>query len=298
MTEIETIIKLMQTKTQVSDFVEDYKRYLSVNHPQQIKPYCNRLKRKKSHEGAMAEAVVFPFLKAYHENVQLEEDAIDGGADFRCRSANTEFVVEVTCLGSKFVSSHTGLPNVIGSGGHFNMLPNLKIRQMANRKSNQIRRYNCPVVLVLASMHTHASAVLNAESASQILRGETMIEISPNYSGQKSSIKEVSNPTDCTFFRWEKRKLKSCRRGISAILLFVISGANAEAIGILHPDPHFDFPIELLPTVPFGRLREWPLEHDRIRMEWISHNEGIAEWMKPAKFWYDELRSHSVKLNG
>ena len=290
MTEMETIIRLRQTKTKVSDFVDDFKRYLSTNHPQLVKPYRDRLKRREACEGAQSEAVVFPFLKSHYEHVQIEEDATGGGADFRCKTADTDFVVEVTCLGSEFVTSQTGLPNMVGSGGHYDMLPSGKIRQRASEKANQIKRYECPAVLVLASIHTHAPAIMNTESAAQLLRGETIIEISHNYLGKASSIKEVSDPRNCTFFRWKNGRLESCRRSISAILLFVISGANADVIGILHPDPYYEFLIELLPSVPFGRLREWPLEHDIIRMEWISHDEGIKEWMEPKKFWYDEMR--------
>ena len=292
MTEIETITKLLRTETQLSDFVEDYEHFLSIHHPQHVKPYRDRLKRKESREGAQSEAVVFPFLKAHHEQVDLEEDSINGGTDFRCNTTKPQFVVEVTCLGSEFVTSQTGLPNVIrSSSGHYDMLPSRKIRQRASEKANQIRRYKCPAILVLTSMHTHARAFMDTEGAAQLLRGERVIEISHNYLGKTSSVKEVSNPAECTFFRWENRRLESCRRSISAILLFVISGANAYVIGILHPDPYYEFPIELLPSVSFGRLKEWPLERDRIRMEWISHNEGVKTWMGPAKFWYDEMRS-------
>ena len=289
--EIETIKKLLCTETQLSDFVEDYEHFLRIHHPQHVKPYRDRLKRKESREGAQSEAVVFPFLKGHHGQVDLEEDTINGGTDFRCNTTKSQFVVEVTCLGSEFVTSQTGLPNVVGSSGHYDMLPNRKLRQRASEKANQIKRYKCPAVLVLASMHTHARALLNTESAAQLLRGKRVIEISHNYLGKTSSVKEVADPTDCTFFRWKNGRLESCRRNISAILLFAISGANADVIGILHPDPCYEFPIEFLPSVPFGRLREWPLEHDRIRMEWISHDEGIKEWMEPTKFWYDEMRS-------
>ena len=291
MTEIETITKLLRTETQLSDFVEDYEHFLSIHHPQHVKPYRDRLKRKESREGAQSEAVVFPFLKSHYEHVHVEEDAIGGGADFRCKTADTEFVVEVTCLGSEFATSQTGLPNVIGPSGAYDMIANRKIRQRASEKANQIRRYKCPAVLILASMHAYAPAFLNTESAAQLLRGETIIEISHNYLGKTSSIKEVSNPTDCTFFRWKNRRLESCRRSISAILLLVISGANVDVIGILHPHPYYEFPMKLLPSVPFGRLTKWPPEHDRIHMEWISHNEGIKRLMKPARFWYDEMRS-------
>ena len=291
MTEIETIKKLLCTETQLSDFVEDYEHLLSIHHPQHVKPYRDRLKRKESREGAQSEAVVFPFLKGHHGQVDLEEDTINGGTDFRCNTTKSQFVVEVTCLGSEFVTSQTGLPNVVGSSGHYDMLPNRKLRQRASKKANQIKRYKCPAVLVLASMHTHARALLDTESAAQLLRGKRVIEISHNYLGKTSSVKEVADPTDCTFFRWKNGRLESCRRNISAILLFAISGANADVIGILHPDSYYEFPIEFLPSVPFGRLKEWPLEHDRIRMEWISHNEGAKTWMEPAKFWYDEMRS-------
>lgn len=290
-TEIETITKLMRTETQLPDFVEDYEHFMSIHYPQHVKPYRDRLKRKESREGAQSEAVVFPFLKSHYGHVQIEEDTTIGGADFRCKTTDIDFVVEVTCLGSKFVTSQTGLPNEIGPSGPYDMIANRKIHQRASEKANQIKRYKCPAVLILTSMHAYAPAVLNTESASQLLRGEKIIEISHNYLGKTSSIKDVSNQTDSTFFRWKNGRMESCRRSISAVLLLIISGANVDVIGIVHPDPYYEFPMKLLPSVPFGRLTDWSSDQDRIHIEWISHNERIIKSVKPARFWFDEMRN-------
>ena len=272
--DIRTICKLLAAKTQVPELVDNYKHFLDANYPNHVKPFCNRLRDQP--ESARAEAVVYSFFEANHADVQVEEDIGKGGVDFRCKASKAEFVAEVTRLDPESVTGKSGVPNEFpetGSGYHYSMITDL-LRRKASKKAFQMSKYNCPRLLVITSEHTEALGLLGMEGAENLLGGDTQIVIP---SGEL-----VSNLDNCAFFELKNGKLELCRQSISAILLFTISVVNAFVVGILHPDPAYKFPIELLPSVPFLRLKKWSLENGRIE------TESIGDRWKPDRFWYDK----------
>ena len=286
---MDDILNLWIAKTEVHDLVDDYKRFLDDKYPKHVKSYCYRLKNHP--EGAKAEAVVFSFLEANLDDVQVAEEMGIGGVDFRCKTDDAEFLAEVTCLEARSVTCQSGLPDDPSSGGHFDMITK-PLRTKVSKKVNQMSSYSCPRILVIACQHTHANTVLGISGAEDLLTGETKIEIVPFGNPERDHL--VADLENSVFFRWENGSVESCRNGISAILLFSISGRSAFIAGILHPDPIHKFPIEFLPSVPFVRLKEWPLADNRIGIEWAIHKppeQEILEW-KPERFWYDkDLRS-------
>ena len=280
--DLDDIIKLFASQEGVKDLVENYKCFLSVNHSKHIKPFHNRLQNNP--ESARAEAVVFSFLVDNHADVQLEEDLAKGGVDFRCKINRTEFVVEVTHLDSESVTHASGLPDEIpktGSGRHYSMITPL-LRKKASDKASQMSEYNCPRILVITSEHPHASTVLDVRAASDLLTSETKIAISDTPSGELDLITGLE---DSVFFRLKNGELESCRQSISAILLFSISGVSAFTVGLLHPDPAYKFSPQLLSSVPFVGVKEWPPENSRIWSEW--QNQETRE-LRCHRFWYDE----------
>ena len=280
--DLDDIIKLFASRTKVKNLVENYKHFLNVNHSEYIKPFHNRLQNKP--ESARAEAVVFSFLREIYTDVQLEEDLAKGGVDFRCKTDGTEFVVEVTCLDSESVTRASGLPDETpetGSGRYYSMITPL-LRKKASDKAYQMSEYDCPRILVITSEHPHASSVLDTRAASDLLTGETKIAISNT---PRAKLDLATELEDSVFFRLKNGKLESCRQSISAILLCSISGASAFVVGLLHPDPACKFSPQLLSSVPFVGLKEWPPENSRIWTEW--HNQE-TRGLRRYRFWYDE----------
>ncbi len=268
------ICKLFSAKTKVPTLVDNYKNFLEVNYPNHVRSFCRRLRDQP--ESARAEAVVYSFFEANHLDVQVEEDVGKGGVDFRCKTGKAEFVTEVTGLDPESVTCKSGVPNELPEtsfGYHYSMITNL-LRAKASQKAFQMSRYNCPRILVITSEHAEALGLLGMEGGENLLTGGTRIAI--------PSGRLVIDLDKCTFFRLKNGKLESCRRSISAILLLSISPVNAFVVGILHPDPVYKFPIELLPSVPFLRLKKWPPENDSIEIELIGN-----KW-KPERFWYDK----------
>jgi hypothetical protein len=63
-------------------------------------------------------------------------------------------------------------------------------------------------------------------------------------------------------------------------------------VGILHPDPEFNFPIRLFPSVPFLRMKKWPPEKNIIETEWIIYKPKPEEFYhRKVEFEDKELRS-------
>ena len=258
--DLNDIIKCFASQIEVKDLVDGYERFLNVNHPKHIKPFHKRFHNQP--ESARAEAVVFSFLKEILDDVQIEESLVEGGVDFRCKTDSTEFVVEVTCLDSESVTRASGLPDEMpetGSARFYSMITP-RLRQKASNKACQMSGHNCPRILVITSEHRHASTVLDCRAASDLLTDETKVAIPATQSGELDLITELRGSV---FFRLKNGKLEPCRRSISAILLFCVSVDSAFVVGLLHPDPACKFSPELLSSVPFIKVKEWPPENGK-----------------------------------
>ena len=260
------------------DLVENYENVLNVNYPEHVKRFRKQLRAEP--ESARAEAVVFSFLKENTTDVKVEEHLVKGGVDFRCQKDDSEFVVEVTCLTRESVSCASGLsdevpqPRTVGS---YERIPQ-RLMQEAVNKASQMSGYNCPRVLIITSEHLHADLVFDSLSASYLLTGKPLIAIhSPIL---------ITELKESVFFRLNKKgELESCRKSISAILLFSVTGSSASVVGLLHPDPAHKFPPQLLSSVPFIGMKEYPPENGRILTEW--QNQETPE-PRPYIFWYGE----------
>ena len=270
----------------ITKVTESYKRFLETKHPQHFQPYCRRLKHQP--ESAKAEAITYSFFRSRCDDVQVEEDLSKGGVDFRCKSKDgTGFVSEVTCLEVESVAGQSKLKNEFpeeGFGGSFAMVTP-KLLSKAVSKAKQMSGYCCPRVLVMTSEHWMSSVLLGQAGAEFLLTDE--LEIlepidRPGNTGKLENVDSVTDLENAVFFRMKNGKLESCRRSISAILLFSVSPDKtfSEVVGLLHPDPAYKFPICTLPSIPFLRLKEWPPKNNRIETEWSIHEP------KPDKFYH------------
>ena len=282
------ILKAAQTQTEVEDLVHNYKRFLSEKYPTLLKGYCNR-----KPDSARAEAVTFHFFKNHSDDIQVKEDPAKGGVDFQCKTDTAKFMVEVTCLEAESVACKSGLKNeslLKRSSGWYSGITQ-KLFKKAIRKAGQMSGYDCPRILVIACEHPQADMLLGTIDAEFLLTGEQKIAVVP-FSSSRGNLDSVTDLKNSVFFRYNKEigQLESCRRSISAILLFSVFSTNALIVGILHPDPVHKLPIEFFPSVPFVRLKKWPPENGIFEIEWISYktDEHIIDEPEPHRFWHDE----------
>jgi len=277
----------MFSKTEV---IESYKLFLEVKYPNHFQSYCRRFKSQP--ESAKAEVVTFSILRSNFDDVQVAEDISKGGADFLCKSNGAEFISEVTCLEAESVAVQSGWKNEvpeIGSAGYFGMITQM-LRTKASSKAAQLSGHSFPIILVITCEHVAADVLLGSHGAETLLTSDTKIEVP--IVKPIENIDLVTDLKNSVFFRYKNGSLESCRRSISAILLFSIFADKTLVVGILHPDPEYKFPIRLLPSVPFLRMKEWPPKNNRIEIEWVINRPRAKEFYhQKVEFKDEELRS-------
>lgn len=258
-----------------TEIIESYKLFLEVKYPDHFKNYCRRLKDHP--ESAKAEAVTFSILRSNFESVQVAEDISTGGADFLCKTNDVAFIAEVTCLEAESVADQSGWRNEVPedcSAGSFGMITQM-LRTKASSKASQLSGHNFPRILIITCEHIASDILLGAHGAETLLTSDTMIEVPIGKPiGKLDTVTDLKNSV---FFRYKNGELESCRRSISAILLFSIFADKSLVVGILHPDPEYKFPINLFPSIPFLRMREWPPKNNRIETEWVIHKPRAKE---------------------
>ena len=277
------------TMSSITSVVDGHKRFLKAKYPKHLQRYYHRLSDQP--ESARAEAIACSFFRARCDDVQVEEDLQKGGVDFRCKSKDdTEFVSEVTCFEAEAAAAQSKLPNEfpenkLDIGGPFAIV-NHSLLSRTVRKVKQMSGYSCPRILVITCEHIMSNILLGKPGAEFLLTGDQKIVEQVDKPGTPSKLGNVHSVTDlenAVFFRLKNGKLESCRRSISAILLFSVSPDKtfSEVVGLLHPDPIYKFPICAFPSVPFLKLKQWPLKNNRIEQEWVIHEEP-----KPDKFYH------------
>ena len=273
-----------------TEIIESYKTFLEVKCPTHYKSYCTRLKNKP--ESAKAEAVTFSILRSNFNEVKLAEDISTGGPDFSCSSNDVEFIVEVTCIETESVVIQSGWKNKVSPAPNktafsFRMIT-CKLRRIVSSKAAQLSGNNIPTLLIITSEHLGADFLLGPRAAEILLTSDIKIEVPIG-----KPINKVGLSTDLknsVFFRFKGGSLESCRRSISAILLISIFTDKSLICGILHPDPQYVFPIMLLPSVPFLRMKKWPPENNNIETEWVIRKP------KAEKFYHQEITFKDKEL--
>ena len=274
----------------ISELIESYKLFLEVKYPNHFKSYCGRLKNHP--ESARSEAITFSILRSIFNNVLIAEDISTGGADFLCKIDGSEFISEVTCLESDAVAAQSGWKNEVpqnGSAGSFSMITHM-LRTKASGKAGQLSGHNFPRILVITSEHIAADVLLGPHGAETFFTSDTLIEVPVGKPIENVNL--VTDLKNSVFFRYKDGSIESCRKSISAILLLSIFADKSLVVGILHPDPEFKFPIKLLPSVPFLRIKEWPPRNGIIETEWVVYKPGAKEFYhRNVEFKNEELRS-------
>lgn len=249
-----------------SEVIDNYKDFLEIKYPLLYRIYCGRL--NDNPEAGRAEAIMFSLLRNTVDQIKVHEDASTGGVDFLCVKRGNQFVVEVTCLEAESVATQSGWPNEItdGTAGWFRMITHM-LRTKTSSKTYQLSGYAMPRLLVITSEHVAADVLLGPHGAKALLSSDTEIEVPIGEPIENIGV--VTRLKDSAFFRFSNGTIEPCKRSISAILLVTILADRSLIVGVLHPDPVYQFPINLLPSVPFLRLKEWPPKDNHLETEWI-----------------------------
>jgi hypothetical protein len=229
-------------------------------------------------EGARGEAILFSLLRSDFDEVTISEDPSTGGADFLVTSGEFKFITEVSCLQTESVASQSGMKSEVedGSGGWFRMVTH-KLRTKVSDKAPQVSGYTIPRVVVITCEHIGSDLLSGPYGAESLMSSETKIAV-PIGDQPPDNIGLVTDLKDSAFFRFKNGAVEPCRQSVSAVLLVSIFGDKSLIVGVLHPDPQYPFPISLLRSVPFLRLKKWPPENSAIEMEWVIRSPRAAEF--------------------
>ena len=273
-----------------SEIIVSYKTFLEVKYPSHFVRFCIHL--EDNPESAKAEAVVFSLMRSIFHDVKIGEDISTGGADFLCTLKNVQFITEVTCLEAESVANQSGWKNKVpkdGAAEWFGMITH-KLRTKVSSKARQVSGYAFPRLLAITSEHIGADFLLGPHGAETLLTSDTQIEVPLGRPIDSTNL--VTDLKNSVFFRIKNGSLEPCRRSISAILLISIYADKSLIVGILHPDPEENFPMDLLPSVPFLRIKKWPPENNQIETEWVIPRPAPAElYHRIVEFKDEELKS-------
>jgi len=274
----------------IHEVIESYKVFLEVKYPKHSQSYRTRLKNNP--ESAKAEAVTFSILRSSFDDVKLAEDISTGGADFFCSSNDVNLIIEVTCLEAESVAIQSGWKNRVPPDPNktafsFGMITHM-LRRKVSSKAAQLSGYNIPRILIITSEHIGADFLLGPRGAEILLTSDTKIKVPIGKPIRKVGL--ATDLKDSVFFRFKNGSLESWRRSISAILLISIFDDKSLIVGILHPDPQYVFPIMLLPSVPFLRMKKWPPENNNIEIEWVINKPKVE------KFYHQEITFKDEEL--
>ncbi len=212
------------------------------------------------------------------------------GADFLCKKGAFEFAAEVTCVEIETITKQSGIPHIPpkgGSGGHYDMITGT-IRAQASRKVKQLSEYKCARLLIIVSFHSAANLLLGDHGAELLLTDEQGIAFPPPFENSHGKKPYPYTACDNTLFFESKEGVVSVKReSISAIWLVAVFREVKQIKGILHPRPNYHFQYELFPSVPFVKMKTWPIKNDTLETEWIRNTPDWIQDCEPA-VWYFE----------
>lgn len=229
-------------------------------------------------EAALCEAATRQLLQELHINVEpYPLGGNDRNPDFKCQKDSKLFYVDATCVMKDTATRRSHLDDVIGSqkASYYSLLTE-SCFQKADKKVSQFEKLNAPCIIAIGTLHFKAGALcFDKKSAEEILSGKSRIsiQISKQTGG---AVGEPYNSTSLDAAPFLKVRKIVChepliqpvRQTVSAVLLCPFATHPVKCLGILHPQPYYEFERSLLPDITFCRLKAgW--EGGYFTTEWI-----------------------------
>lgn len=242
-----------------SELVDEHRQWLRVCDQRHERKW-ERLLRADS-EAAACEAAVRRFLASNGIAVFPNEslNGRRGGPDFRCERGGNCFLVEATCLRIETVTNRTGLPHLVEPGGRYLKSLNAALVSEIVNKAAQCSGSADPTLVAVGTFHEYASlACINDQFVRMLLTGEPVVRVEVN----RPTGRRINGPIWTTDL-WPSAfvgphgddSFKHNRKSVSGVLVCGFGVSPPRVRGILHPAPVRPLNRQLLPAVPFFRLR-------------------------------------------
>jgi hypothetical protein len=275
----------------IEKVVKTYENYLIVKHNGHVHNFKQRVSSDK--EAAQIEAITFMLFREYFGfDVKIGENDKMGGVDFICSKDGVDkFLIEVTHIDQNAMSNSSGLSKDHLHSGSFSLITRNLMYKVRN-KSNQLSGYSMPRILLIGSLHLHASLLFDTIAAEKLLTGDTKIVFPVNTNEVQAY--EQTDLTNSVFFRSGGNGIEPCSKSISSIILANISSNSISVLGLLHPEPAIFLDSNMFPKIPFCRVSNWPCADRKIKTEWIiSAPSSFETRFLPIKLRDNELREES-----
>lgn len=232
--------------------------------------------RNNNIEAAICEVLTKKFLS--DNQVSIKPNDLNGGPDFSCHKKGQGFYVEVTCLEKQTVTKATALEDTPESDtGSFGLLTR-PIFSLIKNKTPQCSGLEAPCLLAIGTLHFRAGTLcFDKHAAENLLTGTPKITVNfDTIKGRASGEPyETTELADSAFVRNQRNntgQMEYARNPISGLLLCQFASRPKFVIGLLHPNPNYDFNRSLLTNIQFGSLTK---EHKKglFSVEWKKYNE-------------------------
>ena len=263
-----------------------FAKWLSAESEPAVKNWSRRLNSTDADqvEGAVAEAVVWDFIRGRCDSARLNDAAGTGGVDFEFVSGGQPFLIEVTNISTRAASDASGMPDTELSTGFYGLLTK-QIRSKVRRKLKQAqRRQDHPLLVFVTTLHWNASRACIIHTAVEFAMGSPP-EITGRYNPDTGEVEDdlyQSTKLKQSVFLTPQPVLSQngdpmVQAKFQPISGFLVGGFGLEprevrVLGGLNPEATCPFDPAILPDVPFCSFREWPAA-DHIDFDWTITEE-------------------------
>ena len=249
-------------------------------------------------EPKQAEAIVFAWACSAGLNPVINESLTHGGLDFRCSpDIGSPFLLEVTVIKIETVERQSKLSNDIDHpGGAFRFITITLNMQVRSKWDQFVNSEPIPRVMAIASLHTRADLLLGRDAAESLLTSDPFIRYAVNAKGLEQG-RSSTDLRNSAFFKLDDADPPNVllkNHVVSAILLFPILEDRVQPVGILHPDPHYQFDIKSLHLVPLGGIRDWPLRNNQISTRWTYDTDPVTYYHRRIRLTDSERRNNQT----
>jgi hypothetical protein len=258
-----------------------------INDENQIagKRWLRRLESGQSEhvESAVAEAVVWDFIRCRCDSTRLNESPGTGGVDFEFVVDGHSFLVEVTNISIEAASDASAMPDIDLYAGHYGLLTK-NIRQKVRGKLDQARgQSDHPLLVAVTTLHWNASlACINRMAVEFAMGSPPKItgEFNPNTGEIEGDFYQSTDLSQSVFLSPRPvngpEGLPIAQAKYQPISGFLVGGfgldpRNVCVLGALNPEASRPFSPTMLPDIPFCSFREWPVT------TWIDFDWTISE---------------------
>lgn len=263
-----------------------FAEWLEAENKTAAQNWSRRLKSTQCHqiEGAVAEAVIWDYIRSRCDSARLAEVPGEGGVDFEFGVEGNQFLVEVTNILIEAATDASCMPDGEPFSGNYNLLTK-NIRQKVRNKLTQARNQSDhPLLVAVTTLHRNAGRACVDRLAVEFAMGsppKITSKWNPHTGASEGDWYQSTDLSQSVFLSPTpvpgpdgELVAQAKYQPISGFLLggFGLNPRDVRVFGALNPEATHPFDSKLLPDVPFCSFKEWPVTSS-IEFTWTITEE-------------------------